>query len=118
MIAVKRNSREFKDIKDIFDDYEHDPSRKKAIKLYSIKPYEKLEEVVLLNDLKKEASTIYHLNYLSIIDYLRDRSRKLFREKERPFYYFKTSAKSKWIEFPFELSGKLKKQVFHPGIVK
>jgi hypothetical protein len=118
MIAVKRNSREFKDIKDIFDDYEGHASRKKLILLYSVKPYESIEDRILLNDQKKDASVLYGLNYESVKDYLRDRSKKLFRENDKALYYFKSSEGSKWIEFPFELKGKLKEQVLPLKIVK
>jgi hypothetical protein len=112
MIAIKRNSREFKDIREIFDDYEKDPARKRLILLYSVKPYEDIGQSVLLNTLKKDAAVLYQMNYETVTEYLRDRSKKLFRENDKAVYFFKSSVKSKWIEFPFELTGKLKKHVF------
>lgn len=111
MIAIKRNSREFKDIKEIFDDYANLKSGKKWIRLFSLKPYETLEHKILINDLKNAGDALYSINYDTILDYLRDRSKKLFRQDDSAVYYFKSSQKSKWIEFPFELTGKLKKKV-------
>lgn len=111
MEAVKRNSEEFKDIKEIFDDYAARPP-KSMIRLYSLKPYQRLDDRILLNKPGRDAAVIYQLCYDSVMQYFRDRSKKLFRESDKPLYYFKGSAKSKWIELPFEIAGALKKKVF------
>lgn len=78
MIGIKRNSREFKDIKEIFDDYEFDAARKKLILLYSLKAYESLDKKVLLNKLKGSEAVVYQMSYENVKDYLRDRSKKYF----------------------------------------
>ncbi|MBA3663228.1 MAG: hypothetical protein H0W61_03345 [Bacteroidetes bacterium] len=111
MEQIKRNSREFKVVKELLVDYAESATRKKVIKLYALKPYQSLEERILINDLKKDVAILYDLSYESILEYIRDRSKKLFREDKVALYYFKSSSKSKWIEYPFELTGKLKKQV-------
>jgi len=112
MEQIKRNTTEFKAVKEAIDDYANKKTRKKYIRLYSLKPSMTVDEKVLINDLKENVDVIYDLNYEQIADYLRDRTKKLFRDPKSPFYVFKTSAKSKWMEFPFEFTGKLKKQVF------
>jgi hypothetical protein len=112
MQQIKRNSREFKDVKEIIDEYKDDPTRKKLIRLYSLKPLEKLENKELIKSQTKNAAVVYDLNYELITEYLRDRNKKLFREDAAPLYYFKTSATSPLTEQPFELTGKLKKRAF------
>src|SRR4051812_22258628 len=110
MIQVKRNSKEFKTVKEIMDDYEDHPRRMKTIKLYSLKSTNDLEKKILIND-AENATVIYDLDYGSIMAYLRDRSKKLFRNEKETLYYFKDSSKSKYPEFPFELVGKAGRQL-------
>jgi len=118
MIQVKRNSYEFKMIREIFDEYEGTAKSKRSIKLYALKPFETLDKRVLMNDLKKNKDVIYALTYDTLLDYLRfNKSKKLFRES-LGLYYFKSNAKSKWMEFPFELSPSLKKRVQPLTIIK
>jgi hypothetical protein len=112
MQQIKRNSREFKDVKSLIEEYAESKSVKKFIRLYAIKPHQKLEEAVLLNELKKDRDALYNLYYASLMDHLSNTAKKLFRDKEAPFYYFKSSAKSRFKELPFEFTGKLKKQIF------
>jgi len=118
MISVKRNSTEFKEIKNIFDDYENNAARKRLIRLYALKPTGSLEEMVLINTLKQNAGVIYDLQYATIMEYLRDRKEKLYREDKKALYYFKHSPGSDWLKAPFELTGHLKKEVFPLSVVR
>jgi hypothetical protein len=111
MVQIKRNSQEFKDVKNIFDKYEDHPQRKRSIKLYALRPFEKLEKQTLLNDVKENKDVLYNMAYESILDYFRsNKTKKLFREGPGK-YYFKENAKSQWIEYPFELSASLRKNI-------
>jgi hypothetical protein len=112
MTPVRRNSTEFNSVKKILKSYSKKKNSKKLILLYALKPGEELEEKVLLNKLKKDSEVLYNMSYESILLYLEDPSKKLFRDGEKPFYYFKSSSKSDWHEFPFEFTGILKKQLF------
>jgi hypothetical protein len=112
MTPVRRNSTEFNSIKKVLKNYSKKKERKKLIHLYALKPGEDLDDKVLINTLKKDSEVLYSMNYESILMYLDDLSKKLFRDGEKPFYYFKSSAKSDWLEFPFEFTGILKKQLF------
>ncbi|MCD6069301.1 MAG: hypothetical protein K0S33_4127 [Bacteroidetes bacterium] len=113
MIPVKRNTKEFKQVKELLEEYEGLKGAKRYIRLYSLKPWQKIEEAVLLNDTKRDTDILYSLAYEGLLDYIRyNRSKKLFREEKRALYYFKSGATNRWIEFPFEFMGKLKKQLF------
>lgn len=113
MLQIKRNSKEFKEVREIVGDYEEVSGRKRWILLYALKPYQTLSDRILLNQRKQNAEVLYNLAYNSLLDYFRDHTKKLFRDERTGVYYFKSNAHSKWMEVPFELTGKLKKQV-HP----
>jgi hypothetical protein len=112
MFQVKRNSREFKDIKEIFEEYENKPTRKRLIQLYALKPSESIKKRILINELPQNSDVLYEMNYRNILEYFTDRDEKLYREDKDPIYYFKTSPDSDWLELPFELKGKLRQRVF------
>lgn len=114
---IKRNSTEFKDVKKILDKHARLASRKKLILLYTLKPYETIKDKVLLNEQKKESTVLYDMSYRIILEYFNDNTKKLFREGKEALYYFKSSGKSKWIELPFEFTGKLKTQLFPLRII-
>lgn len=111
MEQIKRNSREFKEVKKLIEEYESKNMRKRLIMLYSLKPSEDLSAKVLLNK-SKSASVFFDLTYHALLEYFNDSKKKLFRQGNKPLYYFKNSALSKFIEMPFELKGKLKDHLF------
>jgi hypothetical protein len=118
MELIKRNSTEFNDVEKLIRQYVGKPAAKKLIYLYALKPGEPLEKKILINKLKENGDVLYGINYNTILDYFEDKSEKLFREGNRkPFYYFKTSLKSDWIKYPFEFTGRLKKQLFPLKVV-
>ncbi len=118
MVSIKRNSTEFKEVKGILEDYEKNAARKRLIKLYALKPTEKLEEATLINTLKQNAGVLYDMQYAAILETFWNKDDKLYREDKKALYYFKSSPKSDWMKNPFELTGKLKKQVFPLSVVK
>ena len=111
MHAVRRNTKEFKKVLAVLKKYYNDPAAKRLIKLYALKPTETLDRKILINNLKSNRDVIYEMNYESILTNLESESRKLYREEDKPFYFFKTSAASDWYELPFEFSGQAKKEL-------
>jgi hypothetical protein len=105
MVQIKRNSREFADVWDIFESYRKKPARKRSILLYALKPTEPLSKRVLINALKENADVLYDLHYNNILEYFSDRGEKLYREKDKPLYFWKSSPSSDWLKLPFELTG-------------
>ena len=118
MQQVRRNTHEFAAVATALQDHRHSSTRRKVIRLYALKPSQALDEKVLINKLPKNAAVLYDMSYDSILQYLEDRSHKLFREGDKPLYYFKTSASSDWIKFPFEFTGALKKKVLPLEVVR
>lgn len=112
MVAVRRNSKEFKMVEKLVKDYAHKHNRKQHIKLYTLKPGKTLGERILLNGLKENADVLYNISYESLLACFDDPRQKLYRQDEgQPLYFFKTSPSDNWYELPFEFSPKLKKQI-------
>jgi hypothetical protein len=112
MIAVRKNSTEYRSVEKLIRQYAKKKDRKKFIKLYTLRPGETLKEKIALNASGADMDALYNINYESILAYFENPGHTLYRESEAPFYYFKSSSKSTWYEFPFEFTGKLKKQLF------
>ena len=112
MVAVRKNSTEYRSVEKLIRLYAKKKDRKKFIKLYALRPGEILKEKTSLNTAGGSMDAMYNINYESILAYFENSIHTLYREGEEPFYFFKSSAKSTWYEFPFEFTGKLKKQLF------
>ena len=110
MILVKRNSPQFKAIKRIVADHTDLPARKRAIRLYTIKPYHKLSERVLLNSLGSGSAVLYDLAYDSMQEYLLNKNKKLFYDEDEDVFYFKSNALVKWMELPFGFATKFRRE--------
>ena len=111
MIQVKRNSVEFKTLKGLLDDAAKKSTRKKYLLLYSLHDGTDLEKKILINTADK-SGVVYDLTLQNVLTYMRDRRKKLFRNERSAFYVFKNAAKDTWMEFPFELKGPYKKELF------
>lgn len=103
-MQIKRNSPEFRAVRDFINDHVDDAGRKKKIRLYSLKPSEALKNRILIR-----SSIIYDLQFEVLLFNLLDAKHKLFRNEKSGLYYFKSSAESKFIELPFEIIGKMEK---------
>lgn len=111
MILIKRNSPEFKAISRIVEEQAALPSRKRVIRLYTLKPYHKLSERVPLNVPGIESAIVYDLAYEGLQQYLLARNKKLFYDEQEAMFYFKSNALVKWMELPFGFAGKAAKEV-------
>jgi hypothetical protein len=108
MEMVRRNSAEFKSVRDLINDNAENKARRRSIKLFSLKPYEPLSKKIRISD-----TVMYDLSYNTLLFNLLDTSHKLFRDEDKGTYFFKSSESSEFIELPFELSPALRKKVEH-----
>ena len=109
---VKRNSKEFKAIAEIIEKYAEKPQRKRLIKLYIVKAGHKLDSKIPIDKLGKEGYIYYDLNYDAVKRHLKDPDLRLYKaDAEEPFYYFLHSRNKTWDQNPFELKGKLAKEI-------
>jgi hypothetical protein len=110
-MLIKRNSEEFKKLREIIEAHKKDPFRMKWIRMYSLKPSADLKERVLLNSAKNGGDIIYSMQLDTVLFNFLDAKHKLFKDENTGIYYFKPSSKSDFIESPFDLAGKLKKEL-------
>ncbi|MDF2436934.1 MAG: hypothetical protein K0Q95_1310 [Bacteroidota bacterium] len=103
-MIVKRNSSEFKAVRDFVNEFVNDHSKMKYLKLFSLKPYEKLEKRILLHRNKKEEAVVFDLELEALQFNLLDAGHKLFKDEKSGLYYFKSSSASSSIEVPFQIT--------------
>ncbi|HEX8516897.1 MAG TPA: hypothetical protein VF868_11905 [Bacteroidia bacterium] len=108
---MKKNSAEFKAVRELVNDYQDNKNRKKFIRMYSLKPAEPLENKILLGKPATGGEMLYDINYDTVVFNLLDAKHKLFRDESSGIYYFKPSSKSNFKESPFDFTGKLKKEL-------
>jgi len=99
---IKRNSKEFKKLRDDLDEILDDPKKLKKLKLFSLKPYQSVDERIALRLTNKQEKVIYDLQLDALKFNLLDSKHKLFREGK--LYFFKSSSKSEYVEVPFEIA--------------
>jgi hypothetical protein len=116
--AIRRNTREFRMLRDAFDDYATKPSRTRSIILYSLRPGQPLSARVPLDNKRDPSNVLYNMQYESVQEYFRDRNKKLYWRRGTGLFYFKPTASSTWIELPFEIKGRIRKMVAPLFVVK
>jgi hypothetical protein len=104
---VKRASPEFQRIQAFLEKNVNRSGRFRSVKLFSVKPYQALGEKELINTTSANGKIIYDLTFESLLQLLKDKRKKLFKEKAG-FYFFKSSSRSRYIEQPFQIKRKIK----------
>ncbi|MEW6470348.1 MAG: hypothetical protein AB1458_15645 [Bacteroidota bacterium] len=107
MTNVRRGTKEFRKVSRLLKSYRNRRERRRLINLYAFRPGSARK--TLINEAPRSRDLVYDLNYAAILSCLENERHKLYRD--RGMYYFKSSAKSEWKEFPFEFTGKLRKEV-------
>jgi hypothetical protein len=105
MKIIRRNTPEFRKLRDQLNELTDDPKRHEKVQLYSLKPSEELSKKVLLSHRSAAGKVIYDLAFETLLFNIIDAGHKLFYDEEEKVYYFKTSGSSKFIDLPFRISG-------------
>jgi hypothetical protein len=108
MKSIRRNTAEFRELRDLINDLAEDARRHEKVHLYSLKPSEELSEKVLLPYRSAADKVIYDLAFETLLFNMLDAGHKLFYDEKEKVYYFKTSGSSKFIDLPFRISGSKK----------
>lgn len=116
MIVVRRNSREFRAVLKLLKHLSHHPAEAKQLKLYALKAPGHLESRVAIDPRQGTQKIAYELSFKSILAYLEDPSRKLYRARDKLLYFFKINPSDPLVEFPFEIPGKLRTEL--PALVR
>jgi DNA ligase D-like protein (predicted polymerase) len=106
-MLIRRNTKEFKGIRNLLSKYAGQPARKKLIRLYVVKAGETLKDKIAIDRLGSEADFYYDLNYSSILSHLDDPDYRLHKSSSPGLYYFKSIHFPKWEQTPFMVPQKL-----------
>jgi hypothetical protein len=101
-MIIKRNSAEFKSVRDFVNDAAESRNRRKLVKIYSLKPSEDLSKKKIIPASGASNEVIYELAFDNLLFNLLDAKHKLCKDGD--IYYFKSSEKSGFIELPFKIS--------------
>lgn len=107
-MLIRRNTKEYKGVRNILEMYADRSSRKNLIKLFVVKPGETLRERIPVDKLGAEADVYYDMNYSAILNNLYDPDHRLHKSKTVPgMYYFKSLPFPRWEQTPFQLPERL-----------
>lgn len=102
---IRRNSAEFKMVKNILDDMDNDPSIRKHLHLFTIKPGEPASKMIVIDTRTGQGKMFYEMALEQMQFNLLDSGHKLYRYGNSPVYFFYRNSNSGWIETPFEVLG-------------
>lgn len=105
-MLIRRNSKEFKGIRNLLAKYAGQSARKKLIRLFVVKAGETIKNKIPVDTLGNEADFYYDLNYSSILSHLEDADYRLYKSSPG-LYYFKSIHFPKWEQTPFLIPRKL-----------
>ena len=111
-MLIPRNTKEFKAVRDIVEEVNENPRKKRSIKVYVVRPGQSLVHRVDVSKLKEDRDVIYNLTFDSVVESLRNQNYKLHRSEEiKGLYYFHTTSDDRWDRNPFMLSKSAMKKI-------
>jgi DNA ligase D-like protein (predicted polymerase) len=107
-MLVRKNTKEFRAVRNILEMYAGRSTRKKVIRLFIVKTGEKLDKRIPVEKLGKDADVYYDINYSAILSNLHDHDHRLHRSESLPgLYYFRSAHFPGWDQAPFLLPSRL-----------
>ena len=104
-MVIRRNTRKFKEIESVVRKFAKDTSRKRRIKLFSLKAGDDISKRI---DVSKD-EVIYNLHYQMLLDYLKAGYTLHASDEKEGLFYF--AAANNVIMLPFELNKSLFKDL-------
>lgn len=111
-MLIRRNSKTFRAIQNIFHTYVDAPDKSRHIRLYITKAGHSLKDKQAIEDLGKEKDFYYSITYETVVQNLDSREYKLYQSDSQPsLYYFVSSSYPDWEATPFELDDYLQSRL-------
>lgn len=105
-MQLKRNTKEFKKVKELVEAILDDSERNKNLQLFLTKAGDPLSKRIKLNAKLKDSEILSGFQVDALKYAFLDKSFQLFRdEDEKGLYYFKTRNDPDWDQHPFQLKG-------------
>ncbi len=108
-MQIRRNTKAFKTILEIFEACQSKADRQRLIRLYITRAGHSIREKISVQGSKGEAEFFYDFSYQAVLNNLKSSTHQLYQSDDAPgTYFFKNNLQMNWDETPFE---------FDPAIV-
>jgi DNA primase len=102
-MQVRKNTKAFKAILEIFSQCRTRPDREKLVRLYITKAGDSLAERISIEGIQHESALFYEMNFQAIVTKLESSMHQLhLSEDPEGIYYFHSTSNKTWDENPFE----------------
>ena len=110
-MLIRKNTKAFKTILEIFSACQGRADREKLIRLYITKAGHTIKDRISVEGIHGETALFYEMNYQSVLNNLQSSNHQLQVSDEIPgIYFFHTTSNKAWDETPFEFDEAIKKE--------
>ena len=110
-MLIRKNTKAFKSILEIFLVCQDRPDRDQLIRLYITRAGHSVHDRISVEGIQGEAALFYEMNYNSILNNLQSSNHQLNVSDEIPgIYFFHSTSNKVWDETPFEFDELIKKE--------
>jgi bifunctional non-homologous end joining protein LigD len=110
-MLIRKNTKAFKSILEIFSVCQDRPDRDQLIRLYITRAGHSIHERINVEGIQGEAALFYEMNYNSILNNLQSPNHQLNVSDEIPgIYFFHSTSNKVWDETPFEFDELIKEE--------
>lgn len=109
-MLIRKNTKAFKTILEIFEQCQNKPDREKLIRLYITKAGHSIVDRIDIGSIEEKSSLFYEMNYQTVLSNLKSSSHQLHVSEElNGVYFFHSSGNKTWDETPFEFDEEITK---------
>ncbi len=102
-MQIRRNTKAFKTILEIFSECQSKADRQSLIRLYITRAGHSIQEKISVQGTKGEAEFFYDFSYQAVLNNLKSSTHQLYQSDETPgVYFFRNNLRMDWDETPFE----------------
>ncbi len=110
-MLIRKNTKAFKTILEIFMACQDRPDRDQLIRLYITRAGHSVNDRISVEGIQGESALFYEMNYNSILNNLQSSNHQLNVSDEIPgLYFFHSTSNKVWDETPFEFDEAIKKE--------
>ena len=109
-MLIRKNTKAFKTILEIFEQCQNKPDREKLIRLYITKAGHSIADRIDIGSIEEKSSLFYEMNYQTVLSNLKSPTHQLQASEEiKGVYFFHSSGNKNWDETPFEFDEEIAK---------
>ena len=110
-MLIRKNTKAFKTIVELFERCQDRPDREKLIRLYITRAGHSIQDRINVEGIQGDAALFYEMNYNAVLSNLKSSDRQLQESDEIPgIYFFHRTSNKSWDETPFEFDDAIKKE--------